>query len=129
MFVLNQATDKELESALLEYFPLYKQLQKIVEVFHKEGDSVGITSFGLDQGHITINYSSWGTCEYGGEGKLTVPLSMLRLSEENLEAERLIMEQKEQQRKAEQKAAEEKAQRHAEYLKLKQEFEPDGTTH
>ena len=126
MFDLKQSTDAELAAALEQYYPLYQQLQLIVQVFEKESSSAAITSLEVEGDSVSVTYSSWYTCEYATiDASLRFPIGLLRLNREQLESEYKRLQEEEAARKKAENEAAKRAARYAQYQELKKEFELD----
>ena len=126
MFNIKKATDEELIKKLLWFFPLYKKLQEVISVLEHEGSCPGIEKFDINGNTITVHYETWYTGEYGVDGRVAFPVRCLRMSSHELKDYALARKKAEEERREAEEYAREKEERREQYLKLKEEFEPEG---
>ena len=126
MFNIQKATDEELIKKLLWFFPLYEKLQEVISVLEEECRCPGIASFDINGDTITVRYDTWYTGEYGVDGRVTFPVKCLRMPAQELKDYALARKKAEEERREAEEHAREKEERREQYLKLKEEFEPEG---
>lgn len=128
MFNIQKATNEELIKKLLWFFPLYKKLQEVISVLEGESRSPGIDSLDIDGELITIKYDTWYTGEYCVDGRVTFSVACLRMTPGELAVYAVARKEEEERQQEEAERAREKEERRQQYLKLKEEFDPEGDT-
>ena len=126
MFNIQKATDEELIKKILWFFPLYKQLQHVISVLEGESSSPGIECVDVNGNMLTVRYDTWYTGEYCVDGCVTFPVECLRMTPAELKAYAAAKKKEEAERREAEEYAREKEERREQYLKLKEEFEPEG---
>ena len=126
MFNIQKATDEELIKKILWFFPLYKQLQHVISVLEEEGSYPGIKSVDVNDNVLTVRYDTWYTGEYCVDGCVTFSVECLRMTPAELKAYAVAKKKEEEAQREAEEYAREKEERREQYLKLKEEFEPEG---
>lgn len=82
------------------------------------------TSVEIVDEELFVTFTSWGTQEYGGDGRFHCPLRYVTMSEKEIWEDRRIIQRKLEEDAAKQKAERQRKERYEQFLKLKEEFEP-----